>query len=433
MPSEIPAGTMPPYEFILGVGTDDIAIQGASLGPLFVMNGGWTQSEGSSTIDFSSSMPLQPGGYCIDLWGVVPGYELEMQGVELEACGIEVDSPPPAGVSVSPSSLTLALNGSQSLSASGTPSGGTYSWSAASGVTIVGSANSSSVTIQGSSIGTATVSVTYTAPNGQVGVASATVNVVKVMLTSVLWGGSGKQAMFKSYTDWTTDPLATAGTTAIGTSSSNAEYQDPNATGSPTVVDPVAYVMGSVPTMTATVLVSPTNTVQKFWVQVNAIYVVNPNLSITYPYLSFAPATASGGTSGKWAVQLTSTALPSQIINDRVYFDWSVSFDGVNYTPFGQSVTTVFTIYRASLNSSSDYWVNSLSLVGLTSQLLTVTADRINYATGVLSRIARRTTRRAAFRRTKQLWTQSCPSSPRSRDSTSIKRTPSLRSLGTIG
>jgi len=146
-PSEIPAGTVSPYEFVLGVGTDEIAILGASLGPLYVENGGWDQSGSSSTIDFYSNMPLQPGSYCMDLWGL---YYNEAEGgtedVWLEACGITMG----VSITLNPGRVLTGVNTTFSLAAvlsDGTAATDlTYQWD----ITAPASGPSASISIQGS-------------------------------------------------------------------------------------------------------------------------------------------------------------------------------------------------------------------------------------------------------------------------------------------
>ncbi len=308
-------------------------------------------------------------------------------------------------VTVSPQSVTLALTPQQptpqqQFTASGTPAGGTYSWSAGAGLTLQ-NVSGGQATAQAVSTGTSSVTVTYTTAGGGTATGSATVNVVTPKLVSVLWGGN-KQAMVKVNADWATDNLgcpgyymvnsvqaclgygSTAETAAIGTPNS-PEWQDPNGSGSPTVTDPVAYVMGNTPAIQGAQINISSNQSLTAMVRVDVCYYANINNCVVYPNLSFNPATVSFS-SGIGTAQLTSTsALPSNIINGSLLLTWSMSFDnGSTYTQFAQVKQTVFTIFAHSLTASTDFWVNKLP-APWPSELIAVTAARLNYATGLLS------------------------------------------------
>jgi hypothetical protein len=318
--------------------------------------------------------------------------------------------PPPTTVTLTPLVATLALtpqqqSPQQQFTASGTPAGGTYSWSKGAGLTLQ-NVSGAQATIQATSIGTSSVNVAYTAAGGGTATSTATVNVVAPKLVSVLWGGAGKQAMVKINTDWTQDPLdcpgwdsptgvpsdqacpgygTTAETTAIGTSSS-PEWQTPNGDGSAVVTDPVAYVMGSTPMIQQAQITMSPNLSLTATVKVNICYFDDIGCA-PYPGLAFSPATVNIQ-SGVGSVQLQSAgALPSYVVNDVVQLTWSISFDGGStYAQFAQSTQKLFTIFASSVpvSSDTDYWVTSLA-APFPSQLLTVTAARLNYATGVLA------------------------------------------------
>jgi hypothetical protein len=366
-----------------------------------------TTTSSDTGFSIGINVPTVPGIYCVQVTtNSVPIDWLldEYSPTSDSFCGITVDpATAQPTVTLSPQPVTLALTPQQQspqrqFTANGTPTGGTYSWSVGTGLTLQ-NVSGAQATIQATSIGTSSVNVAYTVAGGGTASGSATVNVVAPKLVSVLWGGAGKQAIVKVNTDWTQDPLDCPGldeanpcpgygtakeTTAIGTSSS-PEWQDPNGDGAPTVTDPVAYVMGSTPMVQqAQIMMSP-NLSLTAMVKVDICYFDDIGCA-PYPGLAFNPA-AVNFQSGVGNVQLQTTgALPSYIVNDVVQLTWRISFDGGStYTQFAQSIHDIFTIFASSLTTSGDYWVTSLP-APWPSQLLAVTAARLNYATRVLSK-----------------------------------------------
>lgn len=98
----------------------------------------------------------------------------------------------PPRVLISPKPIFVALSKMQGVSATGSPTGGTYSWNSSNTevVTISGSGNS--VTLSGVAVGTATITVSYSAIDGmgrpQTANDTATVTVFNVQITRIISG-----------------------------------------------------------------------------------------------------------------------------------------------------------------------------------------------------------------------------------------------------
>jgi len=105
----------------------------------------------------------------------------ECQVQSFDYAGQEPVATPPQ-VSISgPTSVVISNGGpgdpTIQLTASGTPAGGSYTWSESSGNVTLQNTNSATVTVSGNSVGQDSITVTYSL-NGQQGTAAQTVNVV---------------------------------------------------------------------------------------------------------------------------------------------------------------------------------------------------------------------------------------------------------------
>ena len=181
-----------------------------------------------------------------------------------------------------------------------------------------------------------------------------------VRLTSVAWGGANQVSMREDGADaWENDSFMSDGDRYIPSGLSSPVWRDANLDGDVIdigdVLEPVAYVRNSSPTLRASLNVSGTTSGS---VRVRAV-----STDAGTPLTFTGTGTVRGGTV---TVDLTAGQTVGSTVQDRqVNLRWETSFDGgATYQTIGTTSTELFVLYGSPVNASGN----------------TVTAARVNYA-----------------------------------------------------
>jgi len=169
-------------------------------------------------------------------------------------------------------------------------------------------------------------------------------NVPNATLQSIAWGGAGQAQMKKQGADtWENDRYTDRGDRAIPVGLSNAVWLDVNGDGDAKdageVLEPVAFVRNSQPTLRATLATDSTKTV----------YVRATSTDNGSPLVFTGSTLASGGMA---AVDLTTTQnVGASVLSRDLTLRWEVSGDGVIWEQIATSDNHLFVLYEQSINT----------------------------------------------------------------------------------